>query len=546
MLKKLLQPQWQLKSTTLILILAAFFTLSYNYYFFSTVVTKLNLYSPLDIFLGISLLLCLIAGLNLLFNCLFWPYMYKPIFCLLIIMASITSYFTTFDHIQFTQGMMANVFNTNAGEASELISTSLVLWVLILGILPSILLLKTRVRVQPWGKAVVYRVASCFISLIIALGVFLPLQGKYLPLIIAPGNCTIKYTFAPTNFIQAGIAEIKVLLASNMPFKHIGMDAHKAPKWAHHRKKTLVVLVVGETSRAANFSLNGYQRDTNPLLKKDHVVSFKNTYSCGTYTELSVPCMFSYLTRKQYSASIAQHQSDLVDILARAGFDVLWRDNDSGCFGTCRSAHYIDAKHLAKNKSAKLYDNLLLQHIQTAIQKQRGDTVLILHVHGSHGTYHDRYPASFAYYKPYCQANGFRSCSHQSLVNAYDNTIRYTDQFLDKVITLLKHNNKKYDTAMVYLSDHGESLGEHGFYAHGAPYAIAPDFQKHIPLIVWLSKSYAKSFNINTPCLQQHINRPYSQDNLFHSMLGLMAIKTKLYNPKLDIFASCHPRQIKK
>ena len=307
-----------------------------------------------------------------------------------------------------------------------------------------------------------------------------------------------------------------------------------------------MVLVVGEASRAANFSLNGYQRNTNPLLKKDHVISFKDTHSCGTYTRLSVPCMFSYLTRKQYNQAIAHHQSNLIDILVRAGFRVLWRDNDGGCFGTCRSAHYIDAKHLAKNNSGKLYDNLLLKKLQKTLQKQRGDIVLILHVHGSHGTYHDRYPASFAYYKPYCQANGFRSCSHQSLVNAYDNTIRYTDQFLDKVITLLKHNNKQYDTAMVYLSDHGESLGEHGFYAHGAPYAIAPDYQKHIPLIVWLSKSYAKSFNINTQCLQQHINRPYSQDNLFHSMLGLMAIKTKLYNPKLDIFASCHPREIKK
>ena len=230
MLKKLLRANWHLKSTTLILILAAFFTLSYNYYFFSTVVARLNLFSPMDIFLGISLVLCLIATMNLLLNFLFWPYVYKPIFCLLIIIASITSYFTTFDHISFSPGMISDIINGTTGEASELISTPLVLWVLCLGVLPAILLLKTQIQLQPWGKEVVYRVTSFLISLAVILSLLIPLLGTYQKL--ASPRAFFKYNFNPVNFIQGSIIVLQNYENSKMPFKHIGVDAHKAPSWA--------------------------------------------------------------------------------------------------------------------------------------------------------------------------------------------------------------------------------------------------------------------------------------------------------------------------
>ncbi len=233
----------------------------------------------------------------------------------------------------------------------------------------------------------------------------------------------------------------------------------------------------------------------------------------------------------------------MLDVLKRAGIDVIWRDNQAGCKGTCDRVTFQDVSNLKDPllcNNHECRDEILLQNLQTFIDSLDKDTVLVLHQMGSHGPeYYKRYPKEFEKFTPVCESNALNNCSRDSIVNAYDNTLLYTDHVLSTLIDLLRANQNKLDTAMVYLSDHGESLGEYNLFLHGTPYVLAPDQQKHVPMMIWLSDTYQKSFAVTPECLAKQRNAPLSQDNLFHSMLGLLKVDTKVYDPSLDMFAGC-------
>jgi lipid A ethanolaminephosphotransferase len=155
---------------------------------------------------------------------------------------------------------------------------------------------------------------------------------------------------------------------------------------------------------------------------------------------------------------------------------------------------------------------------------------------GSHGpAYYKRYPQAFEIFTPTCQTNQLNECSDEQINNAYDNTIVYADYFLSRVIELLKNNAEDLDTAMFYISDHGESLGENGVYLHGMPYFMAPIEQVHVPAIMWFDKSFAGQ--VNMAVLEMAANESFSHDNLFHTLLGLMRVETEVYDQSLDIMA---------
>ncbi len=181
------------------------------------------------------------------------------------------------------------------------------------------------------------------------------------------------------------------------------------------------------------------------------------------------------------------------------------------------------------------------------IENQQGDRVIILHKKGNHGpTYSQRYPKEFEKFTPVCKTNQLVSCTQEEIVNAYDNAILYTDYFLDKSINFLKKNSEQFNTALVYISDHGESLGENNLYLHGLPYMIAPDYQKKVPFMLWLSRGYEKTHGINKECVASKSAKALSHDNLFSSMLGMLSIDTKVHDKQLDIFSSCKSTQIVK
>lgn len=230
------------------------------------------------------------------------------------------------------------------------------------------------------------------------------------------------------------------------------------------KRKNLTIVVLGETSRGDNFSLSGYSRQTNPLLEKDNVVYFPRTTSCGTATAVSVPCMFSDMPRAHYDEELAQHQEGVLDIIQRAGINVLWNDNDGGCKGACDRVPHQNMTKLnlpGQCIDGECYDEVLFHGLEEYINNLKGDGVIVLHTIGSHGpTYYNRYPAQFKKFTPTCDTNEIQTCSQQQLVNTYDNTILYVDYIVDKAINILKEHQDNFTTSLVYLSDHGESLGK--------------------------------------------------------------------------------------
>jgi len=249
--------------------------------------------------------------------------------------------------------------------------------------------------------------------------------------------------------------------------------------------------------------------------------------------------MFSMLGRANYSDEKAKSHEGLLDVLQRAGVKVSWRDNQSGCKGVCdRIAHETLGPQSpeAQCQDGECLDESLLGGLQARIDQASGDTVLVLHMMGSHGpAYYKRYPREFAVFQPECTTSQLDQCSPAQLRNSYDNSLLYTDHVLARLIQLLRQNKSGRDIAMLYLSDHGESLGEGNFYLHGAPALIAPAYQTHVPALLWLSDRYP----LNAACLRDKASQRYSQDYLFHSVLGLQQVRTDLYRAELDLFAAC-------
>jgi len=331
----------------------------------------------------------------------------------------------------------------------------------------------------------------------------------------------------------------------------LGIDASKGKIWSNNGRRTVTIIMVGETARAMNFSLNGYSRQTNPLLSvQSGLINFRQVQSCGTATAVSVPCVFSALGRRHYSETKGKSQEGLLDVLKHAAIDVYWLDNNSGCKGVCDRVQYTDLSLPTASdplcNAEDCYDEKLLRDLPQLIKNATKDMVIVLHQKGSHGpSYWKRYPQRFAKFGPVCKTNELANCSVESITAAYDNSILYTDFIISKAIGILENSNTLdgVDTALLYFSDHGESLGEKNMYLHGAPYFISPPEQRHVPFMIWLSKSFQMRFRIDERCLAARAEQEFSHDNVFHSVLGMLAINTVVYNPELDIFNTCKNAQ---
>ena len=150
-----------------------------------------------------------------------------------------------------------------------------------------------------------------------------------------------------------------------------------------------------------------------------------------------------------------------------------------------------------------------------------------------------RYPKHFNVFRPSCESTNLSSCSLEEVHNAYDNTILYTDFVLAELIDELKRLEDNYDSLVLYVSDHGESLGENGVYLHGAPYMIAPVDQTHVPMLLWMTPGYQRRFAIDTDCVRQRPGIPSSHDNVYHMVLGAVAVSNERYDARQDLLSGC-------
>ncbi len=492
------------------------------------------------------------AALVVLLSLLAWPRVFKAVAVLLLLVAGASTYFMLQYGVVIDPTMMANVVNTDPREVRDLLSWTLLFSMLLVGVLPALWLwcqdiLWRRWWPQTWHNAV---------ASLLALGVLGAVTiASYQDLASLMRNHKhVRFLFNPLNVLYGGGKLVAhTLPQASLTLQPIGQDARPGPSYAATTRTPLVVLVVGETARAANFSLGGYSRQTNPelgqLRSDGGLTYFTDVRSCGTNTQASVPCMFSHLGKQAYEAG-RQPFENLLDVLHRAGLAVLWLDNQSGCKGLCARVDQVITRTLddpALCGGGECFDEIMLKGLDQRIaaldpaRRARG-VVVVMHQMGSHGpAYYRRSPAAFKRYMPECASNVLQDCPREQLVNAYDNTILYTDHVLASTARWLDRaaRDQPLDTALVYVSDHGESLGENNLYLHGLPYALAPQQQIHVPMLTWLSGPMQKRLGVRQDCLQKSATAPLTHDNLFHSMLGLLDVNTSVYQPRLDLFAGC-------
>lgn len=485
----------------------------------------------------------LFCGWTIVFSLLNIPFIRKPLLIILTVGCAAATWFMYAYGTVIDQNMMVNVFETNSQEATALITPQLIAWVALAGLIPSVVLLMIKIRSGRWWYTLLMRLASILGALLVIILIAALFYKDYASLF--RNNKSIVKMVTPANYVSALIKYSETRwFAGSQALIRIGEDAHKGAIISGQHKKTVLVLVVGEASRADNYSLNGYSRETNPELKKQDMINFPHASSCGTETAVSVPCMFSGMPRKSYDANLAHHQEGLLDVLNHAGINLLWRENDGGCKGACNRIPHTDMTQWQLNafcKNGSCLDEANLYRLDNVLDGLKQDSVLVIHLMGSHGpAYYQRYPQAFRHFTPTCDTNQIQDCDRQALINTYDNTILYTDSVVSRTIDALKARQATMNTALIYLSDHGESLGENGLYLHGTPYLLAPSQQTHIPFMFWLSPDYVNNYGISQRCMRDEAaSSAVSQDNLFSTVLGMMDVKSTVYQPKMDLLARC-------
>ncbi|UPR54011.1 phosphoethanolamine--lipid A transferase [Vibrio cyclitrophicus] len=491
----------------------------------------------------ISIPIFFLAAFNFIFQVFNWPIFSKPFFILLLITSTLVSYSMFNYGIYVDYGMIENVFETNSGEAASYVSAHSILWLFAMGIIPSLILLFTKLKRESWKDFFVWKSIGLISSLIVIAIIAGLFYKDYVS--IGRNNSHIKKMIIPTEYVASTVKYVNnTYIKEPIPYQELGLDAKQAAQDKATTKPTLLVFVLGETARVYNYQYHGYERETNAHTKPYNPIFFSDVQSCGTATAVSVPCMFSNMNRSNYDRDKAYNQDNVVDIMNRAGIHSIWREHDGGDKAV---AHRIKEMTLVAKDSDPLcnndvcYDTAMLENFDQDTQDLTQNSIIFYHIAGSHGpTYFERYPEEHKKFTPDCARADIENCTKEEVVNTYDNTILYTDFFLSQAMQKLEKLTDKYNVALMYVSDHGESLGENGVYLHGMPYSLAPKEQTHVPLIFWMSDGFAAEKGINDTCLRKAgKEQSFSHDNLFDSLLGLMDVQTQEYRENQDIFAPC-------
>lgn len=486
--------------------------LFFHYPFFEFVFNNIDCKS----FSGILLIISLIV-LVLILNALvfFWflflsRYVGKFLLVVFFIINAFAVYFINTYSVIIDESMIGNIFNTNYEESSSFFSIKLVFYIILLAIIPSIYIIKAKIINVTFKKfSIISSLTLLLILILVGINasnvLWIDKNSKIVGGLAMPWSYTINTSLF---YVHKSKKNEKEILLPNATIKD--------------KQKSIVVLVIGESARSQNFSLYGYKKDTNPLLSKTPNVFHFNATSCATYTTAGVKCILEHA-----------NSDDLYEILPnylyRNNVEVIWRSTNWG-EPPVHIKNYLNKEALKQNcKGVECdYDEVLLSGLKEQILASKKDKILIvLHTSTSHGpTYSTKYPPQFETFTPVCNSVELSKCSQSELINAYDNTIVYTDYLLSKVIQDLKELTT-YKSAMIFVSDHGESLGEKNLYMHGLPLSLAPKEQYEIPFIVWYSSNSSKQLKPNNEVSQNHV---------FHSVLNFLNIESPIYNEDLNIF----------
>ena len=518
---------FELNVNVLIVITALYLVTTANISFFAQV---LNIY-PLDTNAGfiLSLVGLLFGLLWLILQLLCYRSTAKAVLITMVLVAAVCGYFTDAYGTIFDRNMLINSLQTDQAEAMDLMAPSFAIRVVLLGIIPAFIISKIRLKRLSWQRAILQKTATLVASIALIALCLIPFGDQYASFFRQ--HKEVRYYSNPItpiySVVKLGTDYIAERQRPDTLILHAA-DAKRSAAVNSTAKPKLMVFVVGETVRADHIGLNGYTRNTTPLLAKQaDIYSFKNVTACGTSTAYSVPCMFSYANQSDYDVDTAAYNENVLDTLNKQGVKVIWRDNNSSSKGVADRVVFEDYKTPDKNPNcdSECRDIGMLDGFDKMVKSDSSqkDTLVILHQMGNHGpAYYKRYPKTFEKFQPVCMTNELSKCDAQSVINGYDNAIGYTDYFLNNVIETLKPYQQDYEVVMVYISDHGESLGENNIYLHGLPYSIAPNAQKQVPLIVWSPASN----RISSESLTSMSTQPVSHDFITPTLLSFFDITT--------------------
>ncbi len=529
---------WQLAIAAAVFIVAAS-----NSGLFGSLFDGPDLYSLAGAGFLATLVLLMMLVLVTIFLAVGFGWLQKSVIALFLIVSSILAYFSNDLGVVFDQDMLRNIGETvrdsNLAEATELASAPLLRHVLFFGVLPALLLSLVQLQQRPFFKELGVRALVLVAGFVLLAGVTIP-NVRFVAY-FARENANLEFAVTPIFPMISMVRLTRDYLRPTPSFHVIDAAAFQRSTSA---RKSIGIMVVGETARADHFSMGGYERRTNPLLENIPGVIFAEADSCGTSTLFSVPCMFSMRGRDSYEPSEASSESNVLDILTAAGIKTVWIDNNSSCKNVCNR---IENSNLQDDpdETSTLYsdmgyfDEVFLQEIDSYLNADGPDILIVLHTLGSHGpAYGRRYPSGFGVFTPYCQQASPTDCTTEEVVNAYDNTIIYTDYLLSQLIEKLRARSDEADTFLFYASDHGESLGEGGVYLHGLPYAIAPAAQKSVPFIFWASNGFHKDRISDSQLFAAFGEQRLSHDNISHTLLGMYDVSASSYLRESDIFSA--------
>lgn len=500
------------------------------FFFFKVYIVLIFILSIFFIIFGVRYFLRLLIFLLLLSSCII--YYFKQTYGIIVDQDIIESFFDA-------------IKEKNIIEIKDLLNIKLFKAILLTVIIPFIPLFFIQIEYSSLIKEYIKRI-SLIIGMILFLIIMIAINYKDTSLTVRENR----------GANQEAIPHYSI----NSLFHIIKASVTKAPKFSildnnpillNPEEEIIGIIVVGETARADRMSLNGYNKKTNPLLEQQNIINYFEAYSCGTLTKTSVPCMFFLDDYDKFSETKAKYQQNTLDIINKAGGDVLWIENNSSCKGVCnhgtkRIDIITEAENTYDEVLVKITEEIILgqnTNIQDSvnnikkyidfsreqnkenyvnfIKKPKKRKLIVLHIMGSHGPkYFKRYPSKFELFKPSCKKNTPQDCSQEELSNSYDNTILYTDYILNELIEILKKQNK--NSFLIYASDHGESLGEFGLYLHGVPISIAPKVQTHIPWLMWYSEKYKNNNNLTFKNQKEKITHEFFP----HTILKSLKIKT--------------------
>jgi len=538
-------PRPAIKSRWLIVVLTLYFGFVLNLSFWRYIAVHLEIDGGRAVLFAVSLILVNCV----LFGWIFCLTVIKPITKWLIIpfllVSSVTNYLMWHLGVFIDSDMLRNVLETNIREATDFITPSACLWFFLSGIVPAALFARTRIEYRSFTRELLSRLLYIGVGLGVVAAFAAISYKEYVAFF--RNHDEVRKIVNTINYIYSIDRYFHEARLARRTFVWLDRNPHLAPD-ADNKNHTALIFILGETARAANFSLQGYGRDTNPRLAKEDIIYFKNMASCGTATATSVPCIFSSAGRENFNVNDADFTQNLLDLLAASGYDLLWQENDDGCKGVCDrvpTEYMVAIGNRQYCAGGYCDDAVFLEGLRDKLRAIGKDTVIFLHTMGSHGpSYYQRYPDEFKKFTPTCDTADIQNCPREAIVNTYDNTILYTDHIIASVIDIAKEF-PNLGIGVIYVSDHGESLGENNVYLHALPYAIAPVEQTHVPFLLWMSETMKKDGYIDYACLAGKTEQAFSHDNIFHSLLGLLHVQSTLYQPEKDIFRTCHSKGTK-